>query len=172
MSITIRGEDATCLFEILSDPKTIFIEGHTGAGKTTVGKKIAEKLGAKFFDTDSYVVKGSASDVIKQYENMVDIEKLSKELMEEKGKKVIVGICLRKILKLPKILEGAIFIYIKCVSRTLDQWIEESILEDLREGIEDINYIPEPHASDYRYILEFNPQYNADIVFERLEENI
>ena len=171
MSITIRGEDATCLFGMLSNPKAICIEGHTGSGKTTAGKKIAEKFGAKFFDTDSYIIKDPASDVIKPYEDMVDIAKLSKELNEEKGKKIIAGICLRKILRLAKPSEQPIFIYIKCISRTSSQWIEENILEDLREGVIDIDNIPEPHASDYRYILEMNPQHNADIVFERLEEN-
>ncbi|MTD06150.1 hypothetical protein GKN89_05295 [Serratia sp. YC16] len=172
MSITIRGEDATCLFEILSEPKTICIEGHTGSGKTTAGKKIAEKFGAKFFDTDSYIIKDPTSDVINTYEDMLDIAKLSKELIEEKGKKIIAGICLRKILTLAKISEESIFIYIKYVSRTSYQWIEENTLEDLKERVIDIDNIPEPHASDYRYILEMSPQHNADIVFERLEENI
>ena len=45
-------------------------------------------------------------------------------------------------------------------------------LDDLREGNIDIDNIPEPHASDYRYILEKSPQNKADIIFERLEENI
>ncbi|ELY1863853.1 shikimate kinase [Serratia nevei] len=172
MSTTIRGEDATCLFEILSNDAMICIEGHTGSGKTTAGKKIAEKFGAKFFDTDSYIIKDPASDIIKPYEDMVDITKLSKELNDEKGKKIIAGICLRKILRLAKISEESIFIYIKHVSRTSYQWIEENTLEELRAGVIHIDDIHEPHASDYRYILEMSPQNNADIVFERLEENI
>lgn len=145
MSITIRGEDATCLFEMLSDHKTICIEGHTGSGKTTAGKKIAEKFGAKFFDTDSYIIKDLSSEVIKPYEEMVDIAKLSKEVNEEKGKKIIAGICLRKILRLAKISEEPIFIYIKCVSRTSYQWIEETILEDLRERANCIDNMTCPH---------------------------
>jgi len=106
---------------MLSNPKAICIEGHTGSGKITVGKKIAEKFGAKFFDTDSYIIKVPASDVIKPYEDMVDTAKLSKELNEEKGKKIIAGICLRKILRLAKTSEQPIFIHIKCISRTSSQ---------------------------------------------------
>jgi len=36
----------------------------------------------------------------------------------------------------------------------------------------DISTIKEPHASDYRYMMEMKPQDNADIIFERFEENI
>ncbi|ELT9857250.1 hypothetical protein QNZ10_004696, partial [Escherichia coli] len=107
-----------------------------------------------------------------RYEDLIDINKLSKEINEEEGKKVIVGICLRNILRLDELDEESIFIYIKCISRTTFQWIEENTLDDLREGNIDIDNIPEPHASDYRYILEKSPQNKADIIFERLEENI
>ena len=43
---------------------------------------------------------------------MIDINKPSKELNEEEGKKVIVGICLRNILRLAEPDEKSIFIYI------------------------------------------------------------
>ncbi|MCI5461759.1 shikimate kinase [Escherichia coli] len=171
MSITVRGEDAICLLDILSEHTTICIEGHTCSGKTKAGKKIAETFGAKFFDTDDYIIK-APNPTVEEYEGMIDINKLSKELHEEKGKKVIVGICLRNILRLAEPAEDSIFVYIKCISRTSFQWIEENILDDLREGNIDITKIPEPHASDYRYILERSPQNEADIIFERLEENI
>lgn len=171
MSITVRGEDATCLLDILSEHTTICIEGHTCSGKTAAGKKIAETFGAKFFDTDDYIIKVQ-NPTIEEYEGLININKLSKELNEEKGKKVIVGICLRNILRLAGLDEESIFIYIKCISRTTFQWIEKNTLDDLREGNIDINSIPEPHASDYRYILERSPQNKANIIFERLEENI
>ncbi|WOR23496.1 hypothetical protein R2X23_14830 [Citrobacter braakii] len=103
---------------------------------------------------------------------MIDINKPSKELNEEEGKKVIVGICLRNILRLAESDEKSIFVYIKCILITSFQWIEKNTLDDLREGNIDIDRIPEPHASDYRYILERSPQNKADIIFERLEENI
>ncbi|EPX1305531.1 shikimate kinase [Escherichia coli] len=171
MSVTIRDEDAACLLDILSEHATICIEGHTCSGKTTAGKKIAETFGAKFFDTDDYIIKNQ-NPTIERYEDLIDINKLSKEINEEEGKKVIVGICLRNILRLDELDEESIFIYIKCISRTTFQWIEENTLDDLREGNIDIDNIPEPHASDYRYILEKSPQNKADIIFERWEENI
>ena len=171
MSVTIRDEDAACLLDILSEHATICIEGHTCSGKKTAGKKIAETFGAKFFDIDDYIIKNQ-NPTIERYEDLIDINKLSKEINEEEGKKVIVGICLRNILRLDELDEESIFIYIKCISRTTFQWIEENTLDDLREGNIDIDNIPEPHASDYRYILEKSPQNKADIIFERLEENI
>ncbi|HBA7777029.1 TPA: hypothetical protein J1Z49_004183, partial [Escherichia coli] len=87
MSVTIRDEDAACLLDILSEHATICIEGHTCSGKTTAGKKIAETFGAKFFDTDDYIIKNQ-NPTIERYEDLIDINKLSKEINEEEGKKV------------------------------------------------------------------------------------
>lgn len=169
MSVAIRGEDATCLLEMLPEHATICIEGHTASGKTTAGKKIADTLGAKFFDTDNYIIKDSASNAIKPYEDMIDIQKLSIDLYEDKGKKILCGICLRKILNMIKPTEDLFFIYIKRISRSSLKWVEEDVIDDIKNGILDISKIPEPHASDYRYILEEHPQNSASIVFERLE---
>lgn len=169
---TFQGESITCLLNELSNQRIICIEGHTGSGKTTAGKEVATLLNAKFFDTDDYVIKDEESNNIKIYNEMVDTQKLSQDLQNEKGRIVIVGICLRNTLQAFTLPEKPLFIYIKKISRSSGLWLEEATLEDLIEKKCDISTIKEPHASDYRYMMEMKPQDNADIIFERFEENI
>ncbi|EHN8924484.1 hypothetical protein F6U03_004306 [Enterobacter asburiae] len=168
----VQGERITCLLDGLSNQRIICIEGHTGSGKTTAGKEVANLFNAKFFDTDDYVIKDEKSNNIKPYNEMVDTQKLSHDLQNEKGRMVIAGICLRNTLKAFSLPEKPFFVYIKKISRISGLWLEEATLEELIEKKLDISTIKEPHASDYRYIIEMKPQDNADIIFERFEESI
>lgn len=47
----------------MDNPRNIFLIGPTGAGKTTVGKILAEQLGLQFLDTDMEIEARSGVDV-------------------------------------------------------------------------------------------------------------
>ena len=47
----------------------VFLIGMMGAGKTTVGKELASKLGYRFFDTDVLIEKVASKTINEIFEN-------------------------------------------------------------------------------------------------------
>ncbi len=77
---TVSEDKIQSVYEkILRDKKNIVLIGMPGCGKTTIGKKAAERLGKKFVDTDDVIVKTagmSIPDIFSRYgeEKFRDIE--------------------------------------------------------------------------------------------------
>lgn len=61
-------------------PKTVFLIGFMGSGKTTLGKKLAVKLGLQFVDLDEEVVRCCKSETANQ-KSQISVS----TLVEEKG---------------------------------------------------------------------------------------
>ena len=63
----------------------IFLVGPMGAGKSTIGKMLADRTGRKFFDTDSVIVEktGVEIDLIFEIEGEAGFRKRERKLIEE-----------------------------------------------------------------------------------------
>jgi shikimate kinase len=85
-------------------PSTIFLVGFMGAGKTTFGKKLANKLGLQFVDLDEAILQNlkgrtpdteisSIKEIIEQYslEHFRALEAETLRLLDAEGKLVSTG---------------------------------------------------------------------------------
>ena len=57
------GEKRGNNLKIMENARNLFLIGPAGAGKTTVGKMLAEEMGLQFIDTDTAIEKRSGVDV-------------------------------------------------------------------------------------------------------------
>jgi shikimate kinase len=135
----------------------IFLFGFMGAGKSTVGKKIATKLKAQFFDLDNVIVekeKISISSIFEKYGELyfrgLEFETLKELIKQEKGKKVVISLgggtpCIEENLAF--LLQYGICIYLKVPNGILANRLEgtgntrpllkNKSLEEIQNYIED-----------------------------------
>jgi shikimate kinase len=71
--------------------KSIVLIGFMGAGKTTIGKLVAEKLNRKFIDTDVEIEKEYAMPVSEIF------NKIGEKSFREREKSLIIGLCEQKL---------------------------------------------------------------------------
>lgn len=54
----------------LDDHSLIYLTGYMGAGKSTIGKRLAHRVGFKFYDTDALMVKGFRRPISQVFEEL------------------------------------------------------------------------------------------------------
>ena len=70
--------------------KPLFLVGYMGCGKSTLGRKLARRLGVPFADTDALVERregASVADVFR-YEGEACFRRIEREVLEETGLRV------------------------------------------------------------------------------------
>ena len=70
--------------------KPLFLVGYMGCGKSTLGRKLARRLGVPFADTDALVERregASVADVFR-YEGEAFFRRIEREVLEETGLRV------------------------------------------------------------------------------------
>ncbi|MEZ4517185.1 MAG: 3-dehydroquinate synthase [Chloroflexota bacterium] len=81
----------------MSDQENIILTGFMGTGKTTVGRKLAERLGWRFVDTDDLVVEREGRDITEIFRTDGEIgfreweERITRELASERGLVIATG---------------------------------------------------------------------------------
>jgi hypothetical protein len=143
----------------------IGIEGMPGAGKTTLGRRIAEHLKCPFIELDTYLNKHKG-----RYIPELRISEL-KSAMAILQRCVVAGVCLRSAMdKIQYDLDC--FIYIRPLTGSkIPDWVERDICspedEDARRrGIEIAS--TSPLIEEVRiYHADYLPYEKADIVYDR-----
>jgi hypothetical protein len=74
-------------------PAVIGIDGWTGVGKTTLGEKLAGKLGGCSYDLDS-----ALTHDLRRYRTAIRIDEVSQALRQPDRFMFVSGICLRQVL--------------------------------------------------------------------------
>jgi len=85
-SCIMAGPGNTSLWErILKNYNNIFLVGPMGAGKTTIGRKLAKKLKLEFFDSDEEIERRTQADValIFEIEGESGFRKREAEMIDE-----------------------------------------------------------------------------------------
>ena len=173
---TYSDDEADRIYKtILNKKQNIVLVGMPGSGKTTVGKKLAEKLKRKFFDTDIIITEKEGStpaDIIrtKGEEVFRDIEStVCRELASEQG--VIIstggGAILRKenVLNLKK--NGLLFFIdrpLEAIKPTKDRPLSSS--EDKLRQVYEYRYPIYTRETDYHIVSDNIIEHTIDKILE------
>ena len=162
-----------CSFEGM---KNVFLIGYMGVGKTTIGKKLSNRLGLEFIDLDAFIEQGKGqtiSEIIlthgEKYFRTLEHEKL-REISKKDNLLISTGggtPCFQNNMDV--ILESGVSIYLK-----MD---EKSLVNRLEKNTESRPLIAGKNRSELElfvtdHLEERKPYYErADLQFEMLNVN-
>lgn len=147
--------------------KNIVLVGLMGAGKTTIGKAIAQRLGCDFFDTDEVIEKQqkmSVSDIFAEFgeSKFRELEKDTILSLSEKNAKIISigGGSLENLDNLKNLQKNGFLVYLKATPEVLYSRIIEQTNRPLLQVDEPVLKLKELLAKrESAYLL-------ADFVIE------
>jgi hypothetical protein len=154
-----KQELVNALYGHVERSSIVGIDGWTGAGKTTLGRSIAEDLGGSSYDLDSALTRN-----LKNYVSSLRMSEISKALSEAPRPLVISGICLLEALAKVEI-ELDVSIYVKRMASW--GWADEDELSGL--ALEIPGASGELLRREMRiYHQDWQPHLNADYEFWRM----
>lgn len=165
--------------------QNIVLVGFMGTGKTTIGRRVASKLGLDFYDTDEY---------IKKCENMPVSEIMAKKGMkyfEGAQRFAVTNICENKNVLIAtggstvcdpknreKLKENGIFIWLRAKPETVYEHTKNShnkrveIAGKSVEEIAEILAIMEKDYADSEIIIDVDQKRDIDVVVDTVVEKI
>lgn len=153
------------LIQALREPsKPVLVDGWTGAGKTTLGRAMADEIGADFFDLDDYLRKGQD-----YFFRSLSLDRLQKDIDRAAGSSriVVAGVCMRDVQQAVQI-ERAVHVYVKRIASW--GWADEDELNPSFQKSFDQIAIPSELIREVRnYHTRHRPHLVADFIYNRIE---
>jgi shikimate kinase len=155
--------------------KPLVLIGPMGVGKTTVGKKLAKKLGVEFIDTDAMVVKEHGAitkifelegeDVFREYESVALSKALANNVVVATGGGVILKIENRKLLS-----RGATVFYLSTSGKHMAARLIAGKRPLLKNGVSDWRKIYESRKPLYEEVADFEIQTSDQSILRTVHE--
>jgi len=156
------------------DSKPIVLIGPMGVGKSTIGKKLARKLGLSFIDTDLLIVKehGPIPEIFKEhgeavfrsYEELAVAEALkSQAVVATGGGAVLSG-------KTQRALEGATVVYLSTNGQHMKSRLANGNRPLLQNGISDWKRIYEERKPLYERLCDIEIDCSAASLSKTITE--
>lgn len=156
------------------DSKPIVLIGPMGVGKSTIGKKLAKKLGLTFVDTDFLIVKeygpipeifkDKGEDVFRSYEELAVADAMkSPQVIATGGGAVLSG-------KNQRAIENAIVIYLSTNGQHMKSRLANGNRPLLENGISDWKRIYEERKPLYERLCDFEIDCSAASLSKTITE--
>jgi shikimate kinase len=156
------------------DSKPIVLIGPMGVGKSTIGKKLAKKLGLSFVDTDLMIVKehgpipeifkDKGEAVFRSYEELAVAEAMkSPQVIATGGGAVLSG-------KNQRAIENAIVIYLSTNGQHMKSRLANGNRPLLENGISDWKRIYEERKPLYERLCDFEIDCSAASLSKTITE--
>jgi len=156
------------------DSKPIVLIGPMGVGKSTIGKKLAKKLGLSFVDTDLIIIKehgpipeifkGKGEAVFRSYEELAVAEAMkSQQVIATGGGAVLSG-------KNQRAIENAIVIYLSTNGLHMKSRLTNGNRPLLENGISDWKRIYEERKPLYERLCDFEIDCSAASLSKTITE--
>ena len=161
--------------------KPVVLIGPMGVGKTTIGKKLAKRLGLPFVDTDQLIVaehgpiqeifanQGEATFRIYEEESLANA--LSKISVVATGGGAVLSLKNRDLLK------NSTVIYLSTTGLHMKSRLEKGSRPLLKNGMDDWNRIYDERKPIYRNVCDFEINTSSaglaktiDLICEKLEQ--